>query len=262
MFGERFYQPPDAEIAFAKKQADAEKTLVKKQGTREYEPSSAIKELQKTKVIFEKQITPETRVCLIGDGQGLDTKQFFQMGVRPEKISSVNYEQSEVDQANEGVLRDTGVRMKQGDATSLESLKDAGIEENSQEVVTLMHVLEVPVIKGDAERALVENAVKILQPGGELMVTQYKHQFTKDERDVQRRIGIEEITAENLKKQFGENWREAFREEYGIEWEEGMRYGEISNIRTQEQLRKLFEPYFDVRIEETESEYVLRMRKK
>ena len=70
------------------------------ESTRTYEASSAVIELRKTRIIFENQITPESRVCLIGDGQGMDTQQFLDMGVRPENIGSINYEQSEVDRAN------------------------------------------------------------------------------------------------------------------------------------------------------------------
>ena len=127
---------------------------VKIESTRSYEPSPAITELGKSRVIFERQITPETRVCLIGDGQGMDTQQFLQMGVKPENINSINYEQSEVDQANLGILKNTGIEMSQGDATDFESLENAGLAENSQEVITLMHALEVPNIKGEVEKNL------------------------------------------------------------------------------------------------------------
>ena len=235
---------------------------LKVESIRSYEPSPVITELSESKVAYESQITPETNVCLIGDGQGMDTKQFLLMGVRPENIKSINYEQSEVDQANTEVLQNTGVEMRQGDATSFESLEGAGLTENSQELITLMHVLEVPNIKGDTEKNLIRNIVKLLKLGGEVLVSQYKHKFTKDERDLQKQIGIEEITTENLQKQFGDNWREKFKEEYSLEWEEGMRYGEISNVRTKEELVALFEQDFDVNIEETESEYILKMKKK
>lgn len=60
---------------------------------------------------FEKQITSETKICLIGDGQGTDTDQILQMGVNSENISSINYEQNEVDQANENILAGTGVKL-------------------------------------------------------------------------------------------------------------------------------------------------------
>ena len=235
---------------------------LKVESIRSYEPSPVVTELSESKVAYESQITPETNVCLIGDGQGMDTKQFLLMGVRPENIKSINYEQSEVDQANTEVLQNTGVEMRQGDATSFESLEGAGLTENSQELITLMHVLEVPNIKGDTEKNLIRNIVKLLKLGGEVLVSQYKHKFTKDERDLQKQIGIEEITTENLQKQFGDNWREKFKEEYSLEWEEGMRYGEISNVRTKEELVALFEQDFDVNIEETESEYILKMKKK
>ena len=235
---------------------------VKIESTRIYEPSPVIAELGKSRMVYESQISPETNVCLIGDGQGMDTKQFLLMGVRPENIKSINYEHNEVDQANETVLQNMGVEMKQGDATSFESLENAGLKENDQELITLMHVLEVPNIKGDTEKNLVRNIVKLLKPGGEVLVSQYKHKFTKDERDLQKQIGIEEITSENLQKQFGDNWIKNFKEEYGLEWEEGMRYGEISNIRTKEELTALFEQDFDIKIEETESEYILKMKKK
>lgn len=212
--------------------------------------------------MFEKEITPEINVCLIGDGQGVDTQQFLQMGVKPENISSINYETNEVDQANSGILKNTGVKMKQGDATDYESLKATGLKEGTQDLITLMHVLEVPSIKGVAEKKLIDNVIKLLKPDGELLVTQYRHKFTKDERELQKQIGIEEIMSENLRKQFGEDRRKKFKEEYGLEWEEGMRYGEISNIRTNEELIKLFEPNFDIKLEETENEYILRMKKK
>jgi SAM-dependent methyltransferase len=236
--------------------------VLKEQGTRLYEPSPAIREICKTGVVFENQITKDTKVLLIGDGQGMDTQQFLQMGVDPINIASINYEQSEVDQANQGILQDTGVLMKQGDATDFESLKNAGIKENSQEIVTLMHILEVPSIKDEIEKKLIINIAKILKPNGELLATQYKHKFTKNERDLQKQIGIEEITAENLQRQYGENWMEKFKEENGFDWELGMRYGEISNIRSKEELLALFTPYFDIKFEENESEYILKMKKK
>jgi len=236
--------------------------MVKIESTRIYEPSAAIVELSKHRVVFVNKITPETKICLIGDGQGMDTQQFLQMGVNPENITSINYEQNEVDQANAKVLKNTGVEMRQGDATDFENLKNTGLTENSQEIVTLMHVLEVPNIKGDTEKNLVNNIVRMLKPGGELLISQYKHKFTKAERDLQKKIGIEKITAENLQKQFGDDWKKKFKEAYGLEWEEGMRYGEISNIRSKHELMKLFEQNFDIKFEETESEYVLRMKKK
>jgi len=240
-----------------------EQEQTKIESTRIYEPSPVIEnEISETKVVFEKQITPDTKVCLIGDGQGMDTDQFLKMGVSPENISSINYEEGEVKAANEGILKDTEVRMRQGDATNFESLENAGIGELSQELVTLMHVLEVPVIKGEVEKNLVENISKILKPGGELLTTQYKHKFTKDERNIQEEIGIEEITEESLREQFGKNWQEEFKKNYGKDWEPGMRYGEISNVRSKEELTKLFEPYFDIKIEETGSEYVLKMKKR
>jgi len=235
---------------------------VKIESSRNYEPSPVILELKESKAVFEKKITPETKVCLIGDGQGMDTQQLLQMGVNPENITSINYEQNEVDQANVAVLKNTGVEMKQGDATNYEDLEKAGLKEGSQDVITLMHVLEVPNIKGATERNLIDNITKLLKQDGELIVSQYKHKFTKNERDLQKQIGIEEITAENLQKQYGENWKKKFKEENGLEWEKGMRYGEISNIRTREELISVFEHDFDIKFEETESEYILRIKKK
>jgi 2-polyprenyl-3-methyl-5-hydroxy-6-metoxy-1,4-benzoquinol methylase len=252
----------DPEKNIAQPTPEKNSSEVKIESTRAYESSPAIIELSETKVLFENKITPETRVCLIGDGQGMDTEQFLKMGVNPEKISSINYEQSEVDQANSGILENTGLVMKQGDATDFESLENVGLAANSQEVVTLMHVLEVPNIKGDSEKKLVSNLVKLLKPKGELLVSQYKYKFTKNDRELQRRIGIEEITAGSLQSQFGEDWKKKFREENGLEWEEGMRYGEISNIRTKDQLMKLFEQDFEIKFEETENEFVLKMKKK
>lgn len=238
-------------------------SIFKNESSRAYEPSPVIaNEISQTKMIFEKPIGHDTKVCLIGDGQGMDTEQFLDMGVDPQNIQSVNYEQSEVDQANQGALKDSGVEMKQGDITSIESLKEAGIEEGSQEIVTLMHVLEVPSIKGENEKRLVENVVKILKSDGEVLASQYKHKFTKEERELQEKIGIEEIKLEDMQKQFGDDWQEEFKKEYGVDWEQGMRYGEISNIRTKEELKKLFELFFEVKIDESEQEYILKMKKK
>lgn len=111
--------------------------------------SPAIKyEISKTRKIYEKPIVSDTKICLIGDGQGKDTAEFLKMGVSPESISSVNYEETEVEEANKTNLAETGVKMEQGDVTDIESLKRAGIDLSSQDVVTLMHVLEVPGIKG------------------------------------------------------------------------------------------------------------------
>lgn len=232
------------------------------QGRRIYEAAPAIRNLSDSRVIFEKIITPDTKVCLIGDGQGMDTDQFLKMGVKPENIQSINYERDEVEQANQNILAKSGVKMKQGDATSFESLLSAGIEEASQEVVILMHVLEVPNIKGEIEKRLIANLIKILKTDGELLVSQYKHKFTRDERNLQEKYGIEKIKAEDLQKQFGDNWKTKFKDEYGIEWEEDMRYGEISNIRTKEKLVELFEHFFDIKFEETETEFILKMKKR
>ncbi len=238
---------------------DAQKII---QGRRTYEAAPAIKNLSDSRIIFERLITPDTKVCLIGDGQGMDTDQFLKLGVKPENIQSINYESDEVDQANQNVLAGSGVEMKQGDATSFESLLGAGITEASQEIVTLMHVLEVPNIKGEVEKRLLANLIKILKAGGELLVSQYKHKFTKDERSLQKKFGIEKITTEDLQKQFGENWKAKFKEEYGIDWEEDLRYGEISNIRTKDELIELFKSFFDIKFEETETEFILKMKKR
>ncbi len=226
----------------------------KTQSTRLYDASPAILELLKSKVIFETAITPDTRVCLIGDGQGMDTRSFLDMGVKPQNIRSINYEEQEIEQANQAILKNTGVHMQQGDATDLETLKSIGLDESTQEIITLMHVLEVPNIKGDVEKNLIRNIALLLKPGGELLVSQYKHKFTKDERSLQEKMGIEEITAESLQKQFGDNWKEQFKKEYGFDWEEGMRYSEISNIRTKEELISIFE--------EADNEFILRMKKR
>jgi len=248
------------EKAFPQPQPANQETKI--QSTRSYDVSPAILELMENKVIFETAITPDTKVCLIGDGQGMDTRSFLDMGVKPQNILSINYEEQEIEQANQTLLKDTGVQMQQGDATNLDALKSIGLDESTQEIVTLMHVLEVPNIKGDVEKSLIHNIALLLKPGGELLVSQYKHKFTKDERSLQEKIGIEEITAESLRKQFGENWKEQFRQEYGFDWEEGMRYGEISNIRTKEELTALFEKDFDIKLEETENEFILKMKKK
>ncbi|MEI6511626.1 MAG: methyltransferase domain-containing protein [Candidatus Uhrbacteria bacterium] len=220
------------------------------QSTREYAPSPAILAL--------KEVRPETKVLLIGDGQGSDTGQFLKMGVEAGNISLVNYEPSEVETANR-TLNGRGVTMRQADATSIDSLYQSGIEDASQDLITLMHVLEVPDIRGDAERRLVENVARVLRDGGEAIVSQYKKRLTPEEA---KSFGVEEIRPSDLEKRFGEDWAKKFQEQYGQPWEEGMRYSEISNIRSKEELVRLFGDVFDVTLEETGSEYVLKLKKK
>lgn len=233
---------------------------LKIESSREYKESPVIRDqISRTRVIFEKPITSDTKVCLIGDGQGLDTKLFLEMGVDPSNISSINYEQSEVDEANAKNLRDTGVEMKQCDATSIESIYGAGIEDKSQNVVTLMHVLEVPNIKDETEKQLVRNIARILKPNGELLVTQYKKKLTPSEAE---EFGVEAITADDLRDRFGDGWKEQFESEYGQEWFPGMRYSEISQIRSKEELLALFADDFEIKIEEMDSKFILRMKKK
>ncbi|MEK7211587.1 MAG: hypothetical protein AAB731_03060, partial [Patescibacteria group bacterium] len=153
--------------------------VIKGESTRPYEASPVIKyEISHTHTVYEKPIGPDTKTCLIGDGQGMDTLEFLKIGVKPENVSSVNYEQKEVQKANDKNLVGTGVEMKQGDATDSESLKRAGIELSSQDIVTLMHVLEVPDIKNEAEARLIKNLVDILKSDGELLVSQYKQKLT------------------------------------------------------------------------------------
>jgi len=237
-----------------------EKPAEKIQSTREYAASSVIEdEIAQTKVVFEKEITADTKICLIGDGQGADTRKFIEMGVAPGSITSVNYELSEVEQANSGVLADTGVEMRQANVVDFDSLMGVGIGEASQDVIVLMHVLEVPDIRGEAERNLVQNISRVLREGGEALVTQYRRKLTPEEAEL---FGVEEIAAESLRSRFGEDWQEAFRQQYGQNWHEGMRYSEISNIRSKGELMQLFEDGFEIRIEESGDEFILRLKKK
>jgi 2-polyprenyl-3-methyl-5-hydroxy-6-metoxy-1,4-benzoquinol methylase len=228
------------------------------QSSREYSSSPAIQELLKTRIIFEKPITPDSKVLLIGDAQGSDTALFVQMGVDAANISSVNYELAEIEIANER-LKEHGVVMKQGDATNFSSLERVGLLAGSQDVVTLMHVLEVPDIRGEAERQLVDNMARVLKENGEAIVTQYKKKLTADEAVL---FGVEEIRQDDLKKRFGEDWQEGFEREYGQSWREGMRYSEISTIRSKEELLDLFAERFDVKLEETEDSFVLKLKNK
>ena len=230
----------------------------KTQSSREYAPSPAIQALEKDRKIFENPITSESRVLLIGDGQGADTALFAKMGVDVHGISSINYELEEVRAANER-LKNFGVTMKQADATELSSLERAGILPSSQDVVTLMHVLEVPDIRGEAERRLMENIIHVLKEGGEAIVTQYKKKLTPEEADF---FGVEEIKPDDLQHRFGESWRDEFERQYGQPWKEGMRYSAISNIRTKQELIDLFSEKFEVKLEESDDEYILRMKKK
>jgi len=235
-------------------------SVEKSQSSREYGPSRVIEnDITVNRVVFEKRLKPETDVCLIGDGQGADTRLFLDMGVKPEHLKSVNYEQSEVDAANSDALAGTAVEMHQADAADLESLKKVGLNEATQDLIVLMHVLEVPNIKGETERNLVENIARLLKEDGEALVTQYKKKLTPEEAES---FGVEEIAADSLQRRFGDDWQKKFKEEYGQEWHDGMRYSEISNIRSKEELLKLFADRFDIKLEEDDNEYVLKMRKK
>jgi len=247
-------------VEFVPTNRSESENIEKIQSTRKYEVSPVIEnEIAETKVVFEKEITAETNICLIGDGQGADTKKLIEMGVAPEYITSVNYELSEVEQANLGVLADTGVEMKQANVVDLNSLSSVGIEEGSQDLVILMHVLEVPDIRGEAELDLVKNIARILKEDGEALVTQYKRKLSAEEAKL---FGIEEITPESLSNRFGDDWQDAFRQQYGQNWHEGMRYSEISNIRSKKDLIQLFQENFEIKIEEDNSEFVLRLKKK
>jgi len=232
--------------------------MEKTQSTREYTPSAAIRRLMNERKVIQQEVRPEMRVLLIGDGQGSDTELFSKMGVEPGNISSVNYEQSEVETANRR-LEGTGVAMRQADATSIDSLHQSGIEDASQDLVTLMHVLEVPDIRGEAERRLVENVARVLRDGGEAIVSQYKKKLTPEEAKL---FGVEEIRPSDLVQRFGEDWMRKFQERYGQPWVEGMRYSEISNIRSKAELVRLFDGVFAVLFEETSSEYILKLKKK
>lgn len=212
------------------------------QSSREYNVSPVIKnEIVIDKIIFhnkneieQKYISPDSKVCLIGDGQGADTLQVKKMGVKPKNIVSVNYERSEVIDANNGLLKDTGIKMKQGDATNLQDLIDAGAIKESQDYVVAMHVLEVPGIKGEVEKRFVQNLYQILKPDGELLVSQYKRKLTSEEAE---KIGVQKN-------------------------EEGIYFSELSNIRSRDELINLFQKYFEIEFEENNSEYILRMKKK
>lgn len=240
---------------------------IKSESSRKYAPSKFIKEnIVREKYIFDEKnkINLETKACLIGDGQGADTRIFLSMGVNPKNIESVNYEGKEVDYANNNFeeevgLKGTGVEMKKGDATSIESLKKMGIEEKSQDIVTLMHVLEVPDIKGKIEENLVKNLKMILKTDGELLVSQYKKKLTPEQA---RLFEVEKIEKDDLEKKFGSDWRERFKREYGKEWYPGMPYSEISRIRSREELIKIFEKDFVIRVDENDSEYILRMKRR
>ncbi|MBI4256429.1 hypothetical protein HY626_00015 [Candidatus Uhrbacteria bacterium] len=230
----------------------------KMQSSREYVHSPVLQDVLRDRIIFEREVLSDSDVLLIGDGQGLDTKQFIDMGVEPDHISSVNYESSEVDEANRR-LEETGVVMKQADATSWDSLLRAGVLEASQDVLVLLHVLEVSDIRSDAERRLVENMVRVLRDGGEALVSQYKHKLTQEQATM---LGIEEIKPEYLERRFGKDWQEIFTREYGQPWYEGMRYSEISRIRSKDELLKLFSDHFEINLEETDDSYVLKLKKK
>lgn len=230
----------------------------KTQSTREYAPSPAIQALMVERKVVQQEVRPEMKVLLIGDGQGSDTELFLEMGVEAGNISSVNYESLEVEMANRR-SEGTGVVMRQADATSIDSLHRSGIEDASQDLVTLMHVLEAPDIRGEAEQRLVENVARVLRDGGEAIVSQYKKRLTPEEAEL---IGIEEIRQSDLVRRFGEDWIVRFQEYYGRPWEEGMRYSEISSIRSREELIRLFDEGFEVDLEEIGGEYILKLKKK
>jgi len=236
-----------------------EEVLEKSESSRKYDTSPILSEIRENMIVYEKPITPDTKVCLIGDGQGADTLQFLALGVKPENIKSINYEQPEVETANKNNLKDTGVEMEQGDATQIGDFYKVGIEDESQDLVTLLHVLEVPDIKNRTEKELVANLVKILKADGELLVSQYKHKLTAEQAQT---LGVEAIKSEDLEKRFGENWQVVFEEKYGQKWFAGMHYSEISNIRTKEELIKLFEEDFDIKLQESAAEYILKAKKK
>lgn len=230
------------------------------QSSRRYEASPVIaEELRFSKKVFEKPIGPDTKTLLIGDGQGQDTALFLEMGVRPENVVSVNYDEQEVAEANAGALKESGVTMKQADATDYESLNQAGLVDASQDLAVLMHVIEVPAIRGETEKRLVSNLARLLKPGGEVLASQYVRKLSPEEAEI---LGVEEIRAEDLEKTYGSDWRQKFQKAYGQEWREGMRYSEISSIRSRDELEKLFADDFEVHIEQRGYEYILRMKKK
>src|SRR3989338_8782121 len=75
-------------------------------------------------------------------------------------------------------------------------------------------------------------------------------------------FGVEEIRPNDLEQRFGDDWARKFQERYGQPWVEGMRYSEISNIRSKADLVRLFDDAFNVVLEETDSEYILKLKKK
>ncbi len=212
------------------------------QSTRKYKESLLIKnQIRIDRMVYfsknkqeQKYINFDSKVCLIGDGQGADTLQFKKIGVNPKNIISINYESKEVAEANNGLLKDSGIEMKQGDATNLQDLIDVGAIKESQDCVVAMHVLEVPVIKGEVEKRFVQNLYQILKPDGELLVSQYKRKLTSEEAE---KIGVQKN-------------------------EEGIYFSELSNIRSKDKLINLFQKYFEIEFEENNSEYILRMKKK
>jgi hypothetical protein len=219
------------------------------QSSRKYEGSRAVQNALARGEIFDKRLGPDTKVALIGDGQGADTLQFLQQGIKPERISSVNYDNREIAEANGHSLKGTGVTMRYADATDLESLRAAGISEGSQEVVVLTHVLETPTLRGGAELRLIENIHRILTADGVALASQYRKQL---DRATAEKLGVEEITRGTLQKQFGADWERDFQAAFGLKWEQGMRFSDIANIRTKEELVELFSDQFEVRITEDE----------
>lgn len=232
----------------------------REQSTRNYQESPELLIIGKIEPIIEQLITPDSHVLVIGDGQGLDTRRLLISNrVSPKNIHSVNYDPSEVDQANKLTLKEWPVRMSQGDATSLSSLHSIGVEETSKDIVIMMHVLEVPAIRGDAEKALVENIARILKPDGEALITQYIRRLTPEQA---REIGVQEIRKQDLVRKYGATWEKDFEKETGKTWHPGMRFSELSNVRTKDELVKLFEKRFIVRIDESRDSYVIRLKKK
>ncbi|MEI7741846.1 MAG: hypothetical protein WCJ29_05095 [bacterium] len=245
------------------KEVQSKNIEVKNQSTRNYPKSPELSNLLKgDRVIFERAVKPDSKVFLIGDGQGADTKQFLDAGVRPENIASLNYEQKEIDAANADLLRDTGVHMEQTDITSKpdsESNLLKKLEKNSRDFAVLMHVLEVPEIRAEREKQLVQNIADALKEDGEAILTQYKEQLKPGNPHYDK---VEKVSPESQRGRFGDDWKNKFAEHYGKEWKEGMSWAELSNIRKPEELQKLFGDKFEVKIEEEPYSYVIRLKKK
>ncbi len=230
------------------------------QSSREYAPTQSIARLlalplEQRKVV-DKPITAATKVCLIGDGQGADTKLFSSV-VRPENITSVNYDLREVTAANERFEREgSAVRMKQADITNADSLRNAGLAEGSQDLVVAAHVLEVPIFNtqiGDEvarqkaaqnEKSFADNIANVLKPNGEALIFSYPQRLTQKEAT---RLGVEKVTPDAAKF-------------YDIEWRQDLTYAELSAIRSQDELTKLFGDKFTVIIDNTADGYAVRLK--